>query len=168
MSSSKQKKHIVFVCNGNRFRSMSAQFLVAQAIERSGIDTYEITSAGLLVDGQKEVHPETVSYLTRLGIDITHHIQRRATPEILDSADVIIAMAEDQLTRLQEFGYKNIYLFNELAFGSHSSILDIEDCVENYHTDREAVATYIDSVIDHIQEGTPHLLEKLEEILSPK
>ena len=50
-----------------------------------------VSSAGLLFDG-RPAEPNAVDALARIGIDLTPHLARKVSPEILDVADLVLAM----------------------------------------------------------------------------
>jgi protein-tyrosine phosphatase len=81
---------IVFVCTGNICRSPMAEGLLRARMEAAGLDV-AVSSAGLLFDG-RPAEPNAVAALARMDIDISEHLARKITPEILAPADLVLAM----------------------------------------------------------------------------
>lgn len=80
---------ILFVCTANICRSPAAE---AVARFRYGQQGLRFASAGFLVDG-KPMEPNMAKALNAAaGIPPLDHRSRRITPEILDSADLVVTM----------------------------------------------------------------------------
>lgn len=86
--------NILFVCKGNIFRSMSAEYLTKKYLEQIGMEAINISSAGTEANPQP-THPTTVEHLNYYGSDPSKHIQRRVSKEILDQQDLIICMGNN-------------------------------------------------------------------------
>lgn len=78
------------MCTGNICRSPMAEALLADRLDRLGVDA-RVSSAGLLFDG-RAAEPEAVDAMADLGLDISAHRSRRLTPELAAHADVVIGM----------------------------------------------------------------------------
>lgn len=95
-------KSVLFVCKANWFRSQ-----IAAAVFNKLTNSSRAQSAGTLVGSSepegvaiKNIFPD--SYLFELmnahGMDISDNTTHRLTPELLDTSDVVISMAEDTYT----------------------------------------------------------------------
>ena len=83
---------ILFVCTGNIFRSMTAEYaLKARLALRSPL---RVSSAGMLAIPQ-EMHPDIRAYLVQRGVDPSQHHQRKVFAELLHATDLVIAMSTD-------------------------------------------------------------------------
>lgn len=96
---------IMFVCFGNICRSPMADGLAAELARREYPDEaalLEFSSAGVgALDGNPAT-PEAVQAMAERGIDIAAHRARRATPDVVEDAEVVLAMEERQRRWLLE------------------------------------------------------------------
>jgi len=153
-------KPILFVCTGNVFRSMSAQYCLKQYLKKRGITDFQVTSAGIEANPQ-QVSAKTLETLNALGISSIHHRQQKLSKKLLTQNDIVIAMAENHVRFMRDkFGYTSAVLFNELAVGEHTSVLDICDEVKD-QSDVKAVEAKINRTVREIHAKTPCLYEQL-------
>lgn len=152
---------LLFVCTGNVFRSMAAEYAVrAQLCPQS---SYRVESAGIKVKPQP-IHPIISNRLIKKGADPSPHVPRMLTRELIDRADLVIAMGRDHREFIQkQFGSK-VPLFNEVAFGEDKPILDLHEALPDWERDIVEARAYVESVIDHIWESVPALMARLPQI----
>lgn len=156
-----EEKSILFVCTGNIFRSLSAQKIFEQYLKEQGISGWKVGSAGIVANPQT-MHSKVGEVLTTLGISDLSHTQRKVTKEILDSYDAIVCMAQDHLDFLQkEFGHKGAMLFNSLANGEETSILDVNSAEDL--SDPTIMDAKIEKTIKDIYEKIPNLFKNVSE-----
>lgn len=126
------KKSILFVCTGNIFRSLSAEFAFRKYLLENGILNWEVGSAG--ITAKKElIDPKTVDVLRKMGIRNTRHKQKKATKSLLNRFSVVVAMAENHYNFIKHKTYYNhVFLFNELAINKKTSIMDVEEEIKDY------------------------------------
>lgn len=92
---------ILTVCTGNVCRSPLAEQLLAQGL--SGISEIAVSSAGThaMVGGQMSEQSQSIA--RGLGVEAPEgHVPRVMTAEILDSADLIFALARDHRRAIVE------------------------------------------------------------------
>jgi protein-tyrosine phosphatase len=149
---------ILFVCTGNIFRSMTAEYaLKARLDARSPI---RVSSAGTVAIPQA-VHPDVRAYIVQRGIDPSLHQQRKVSAELLHTSDLIIAMSTDhQAFLLDTFQYR-APLFNEVCHGCSEPLLDIWEAVPTWETDLDTARHYAFQVMEHIWASIPCLLQNL-------
>jgi len=98
---------ILFVCLGNLCRSPMAEGMARGFIERDhgeSLEAVEVSSAGL---GALEGEPptdEAVRVMAACDIDISGHRARRASPSVMASVDLVLAMEERHRERLMIMG----------------------------------------------------------------
>ncbi len=149
---------ILFVCTGNVFRSVAAEYAVrAQSGPQS---CYRVESAGINASPQSV--PLVVSTpLIQKGIDPSAHIPQALTKELIDRMDLIIAMSLNHREFIQrQFGL-TAPLFNEVSFGEETPILDLHEALPHWERDLVEARAYVESVIDHIWEAVPALMTRL-------
>lgn len=149
---------ILFVCTGNVFRSMAAEYaLQAQLGQPSA---YQVESAGIEAKSQN-IHPVILNRLRLKGADPSAHIPRPLTKELIKQSDLIIAMGLGHREFIHaKFGL-SVPLFNEVAFGKDSPILDLHEALPNWERDIIEAREYVESVIDHIWDSMPALMARL-------
>ena len=111
---------VLFVCTGNIFRSVTAEYALKA---RLGSDmSHVISSAGIDVKPQS-MHAWVQARLREKGADLTTHIPRRLTRELVESADLVIAMGRNhQLFVREQFG-RDVPLFNQVCLGHDQPIV---------------------------------------------
>lgn len=155
-------RKVLFVCNGNIFRSFSAEVLLKQYLEQHDIKGWEVYSAGVTAKKQK-IDPVTIAKLRSLGVTDLRHKQHKLTGKMLKKYDVVIAMAQDQVDSIKKkFNYRHTVLFNELVKNEKSSVTDTET-VTNYQTNRSGVEAKLDKTIDYISDSIPKLVNSINE-----
>jgi low molecular weight protein-tyrosine phosphatase len=87
---------VLVICTGNVCRSPIAEGMIRAALERAGgAEPIEVSSAGTNGWEGSAAMPESVEAAAERGVDISQHLARRLTDEMLSSADLILCMAHD-------------------------------------------------------------------------
>lgn len=92
---------ILYICTGNIFRSMSAEYLSKKYIQDHQIKNFFVSSAGTSARPQRPF-PRTLERLEFYGCDASGHKQTKISPELLTEQDLIICMAEHHRQRVNE------------------------------------------------------------------
>jgi protein-tyrosine-phosphatase len=93
--------------------------------------------------------------LIERGIDPTGHVQRKLTQQILDDADLSVAMGFDhQAFTHKQFG-QEIPLFNRVCFGRDEPVIDLGEKLTNWREDPKAADVYVIQMVDTIWEAIP-------------
>lgn len=150
---------ILFVCTGNIFRSLTAEYALRQVLgARSDIT---IASAGTQ-DFPHVVNPYVKDYLLTRGLDVSRHCRRTLTAQILQEAGSVIAMSTEHRSFLAErFNRRDIPLFTEACGIPGETLPDVDEAVRDHKTNPIAVATHVRVIIDRIIELTPQLANLL-------
>ncbi|MFE6052800.1 low molecular weight phosphotyrosine protein phosphatase [Kitasatospora sp. NPDC056446] len=88
-------RRILVVCLGNYCRSP----LGGRILANLGGDTVDVRSAGL-IDKWTQAHPEMTAAATTLGYDLTEHRPQQVTRDLIDWADLVLAMDHSVLEQL--------------------------------------------------------------------
>jgi protein-tyrosine phosphatase len=149
---------ILFVCTGNIFRSMTAEYALKAVLDPHS--SIRVSSAGTMAIPQ-QMHPDVRAYIVQRGIDPSMHQQRKVSAELLHTSDLIIAMSTDhQAFLLDTFQYR-APLFNEVCHGRSEPLLDIWEAIPTWETDFDAARHYAFQVMEYIWASTPCLLQNL-------
>lgn len=158
-----RKKRVLFVCSGNVFRSVTAEYCLKYYLKRNNIKNWYVSSAGVIAK-KAYIDPKVIYALNLIGIENINHKQRRLKLNDLKNNDVIIAMAENQVNSIKEkFNFNKVFLFNELAINKKTSILDVEDEVADYRTNRRAVEEKLERTVIEINSKIPSLFKNITE-----
>jgi len=84
---------VLFICTANRCRSPLAAALFEQALTSRGASA-RVLSAGLLRSGDP-VPLDGIRIAEEFGLDVSTHLSRRMTPEIIASADLVLGMTRE-------------------------------------------------------------------------
>jgi protein-tyrosine phosphatase len=149
---------ILFVCTGNIFRSVTAEYALKASL---GCGTYcAVRSAGIDAKPQS-MHSWVQTRLREKGADPTTHVQRQLTKELVEAADLVIAMGRDHQAFIREQFGRDVPLFNQVCLGHDQPILDLHELMPDWETDPERARAYVWSVIDVIWATAPALLPRL-------
>ncbi|HUU80628.1 MAG TPA: hypothetical protein VMW90_04210 [Acidobacteriota bacterium] len=148
--SSKRKKNILFVCCGNRERSLIAERLLCQSLENHYpdlLDKVEIGSAGIFPKGYlaharelgvtfvapyfgKRPNTYAINYLAEKGMDVSSYRSRGLTKRLIIKADLILAMDKvlrDEILGLYPKASGRVLALKEFVFGPECPDLNIGD-----------------------------------------
>ncbi len=92
---------ILYVCIGNICRSPMAEALTKHALAEAGMGNVEIASAGLGAVVGKGAHPTTVELVGERGIDLTGHIARQLTADMLRPYELVLTMEQWQVREVE-------------------------------------------------------------------
>lgn len=151
-------KSVLFICTGNIFRSMVAEYAL-KALLGPGAG-YTIGSAGIDAVPQR-MHPLIRNRLLEMGVDPSGHVQRKLTQELLDRTHIPVAMGLDHREFIRKQFNRDVLLFNEICFQKPEPVLDIHEAIPDWQADLHAARAYALSVIDHIWAAMPAFLAKL-------
>lgn len=155
-------KSILFVCTGNIFRSMTAEYALKAALGPQPL--YRVSSAGTEAKFQV-MAPEVHARLAQRGLDASAHQQRRVTAEMLIEADVVVAMGLDHRHHLREQFGREAWLFNQICFDTAEPVLDVWEAVPHEQRDPAARQAHIYAVIDHVCEAMPLFIKNVEQFM---
>jgi len=92
-----RQTRVLVICTANVCRSPAGAALLQDELDKLGVDA-AVTSAGTQ-DTRRPVDPVMVAAARERGLDLSHHVPRLVTPEILerDGADLVLTMTREHL-----------------------------------------------------------------------
>jgi protein-tyrosine-phosphatase len=153
MTSCRDKASVLFVCCGNRERSVIAENLLRQRLKDKYpqlSDRVEIGSAGIFPRAYleharkhgiifeypyfgKSPNIYAVDYLAQRGIDISSYRSSKLNTHMVAEAGLILAVdrrIRDEILKTYPESSGKVFTFKEFAFGPHRSDLDIGDSMK--------------------------------------
>jgi protein-tyrosine phosphatase len=149
---------ILFVCTGNIFRSLTAEYALKARLDPNS--PIRMSSAGTVALLQ-QMHPDVRAYLERRGVDPSLHQQRRVFAELLRASDLVIAMSMDHQAILVDTFQYCAPLFNEVCHEKSDPLLDVWKAVPTWETDLDAARHYAFQVMEYGWASIPYLLQNL-------
>jgi len=88
---------ILFICTGNTCRSSMAEALTRKKIQEKKLDQQvQVSSAGTAAGEGYPAAYQAVAVMQERGIDLSGHVSRPLTPEMVEEADYVYTMTGDQ------------------------------------------------------------------------
>ncbi|HEX2188020.1 MAG TPA: low molecular weight protein arginine phosphatase [Longimicrobiaceae bacterium] len=120
--------NLVFVCTGNTCRSPLAEALARRELERRGWRNVQVASAGLAADEGSSASRHAVAVAARRGIDLSAHRSRLLTPEMVEWADLVLAMSPSHVYALDRGGAaEKVSLLGDFAAGGEGEGEPVRD-----------------------------------------
>lgn len=125
--SKKKTKKIIFVCTGNTCRSPMAEALLKRALERRGLQGFEVRSAGISAKAGDGINPNSAQVLEEQGISAEGFASTLLNETLLKEAFAIVCMTEKQRDYLMDARWhtlrkngvenieNNVWSFSEIA-----------------------------------------------------
>jgi protein-tyrosine-phosphatase len=116
---------VLFICTGNTCRSPMAEGLLKKLLaDRSGPPTsIDVASAGTMGLVGMPATDFAVEVSASYGVDIHQHHSQAATPELLDRADLVLALAADHYDFCRDMKVPPERLYMLRAFPGHPNAL---------------------------------------------
>lgn len=97
-------RRILFVCSGNTCRSPLAERLVRRGAEERGLDDVEVRSAGTFAGRGAPASSGAVLAARRRGLDLSGHRSTPLGPDLVEWADLVLAMTNAHLRVVTDIG----------------------------------------------------------------
>lgn len=85
-------KTILFVCTGNTCRSPMAEVLCNKLLSDAGVSDIKALSAGLAAAEGAPASQNAICAVRELSVDLSAHVSRQVTREMIDGCDAVYAM----------------------------------------------------------------------------
>jgi protein-tyrosine phosphatase len=152
---------VLFVCTGNMFRSVAAEYLLRAAFGAE--PRWRIESAGTQARSQDSASSLVREALTAYRIDASAHRTRALTGVLLGEVDFVIAMGTDHKEFIARQFRRRVPLFNELCHGRATGVLDIHEALHDWTTNTEATRAHVEATVAHLHASMPRLVRVLDD-----
>jgi len=146
---------IFFVCEGNSCRSVMAEHIFKDMLNKRGIDGVHVLSRGLDVRHFGTSHYTIKVMKEEYGIDVSSHVPRELSKEEGKTADLILAMSEDQKQRAIYYGWAPPdRTFTLSEFAGYNEKEEIKDPYgyqdEEYRATAKKIEYYLQKLLDKL------------------
>ena len=148
---------VLFVCQGNLYRSVAASAIFIEKLRRSEADwqQWRVESAGTWARENLPTTPEMTEVMAKRGLDVKNHRSRIVSAEILAAFALILAMESGQKEALQiefPFAARRVHLLTEMA----GAKVEIDDPFDTSAMGLQILCNQID---DWLERGFQRILE---------
>lgn len=150
---------VLFVCTGNVFRSLTAEYSLRRQI--GGTSLFKVSSVGTEDDPELQVRADVADYLLAKGLDVSQHNRRLITDELISGSDYVIAMSTDHKQILRDRYLVDVPLFMEACGNSAEAIPDVDDLFAPGDFHGLEAQQHIRMTIDKIIDMTPSLSDQI-------
>ena len=160
-----EKFTIMFVCSGNACRSPMAEGLLRKKLYQQFKTKLKVHSAGTLGISGSPATPNAITVAKEKGVDISQHVSKGTTKEIMTEADIIFVMADYHKKTLDEdypeYIQKIFLLTNFGLDKKEQKNVSIKDPIGEK-------LTFYRQVINHIERELERVVPRLQVLIEKK
>lgn len=138
---------VLFLCTNDTARSVMANAVFYTLAKKRGIDA-ECDSAGLAAYGGEAPDPNATEVMREVGVDISGYRSKNLNTEMLNKADFIFVMTEQQK--------ENLCAFDQTVVNK-IKVMDIPDPyghgIDGYRQSMNEIVKYIDRLLENEDEN---------------
>lgn len=145
--------HIVIICTANICRSPLVEALLRRKLSELGHDDWIVTSAGTWATIPRPAARYSQRIARRVGLDLSDHVARMVSDEIMAEADLALVMTKGHKEPLQiEFkeARDRVFLLSEMIGKSYDVVDPYGGPNEGYEDMFVEVTMILDKGIDKI------------------
>ena len=152
--------NILLVCTGNTCRSAMAEGILNKIIsDNNSIDKFDILSAGISVFSPTPASENAILALKDMGINISNHISRQLTDDMINDADIILTMTNSHKLIIENVCNDiecEIYTLMGYAYGNETDVAD------PYGMDLDTYKKCAKEIYNALENAYPKLLNQVK------
>lgn len=152
--------NLLFVCTGNTCRSPMAAAFARAELQRRGWSHVQVRSAGVSAATGSPASEHAARIVAEAGGDLSDHRSVPLSPELVEWADLVLAMSPAHVAALQQYGAAD-------KTGLVTEFLSGEDAGQPVEDPFGGGPDDYRRAFDTLRRAVSGLLDRLEPILAP-
>lgn len=143
--------NILFVCTENTCRSPMAEYIFNSKTKENNLN-HKASSAGISSGGNL-ASENSIKVMSEINIDITNHISKQLSKEIIDLADLILVIGKSHLEIIFKYFEcrEKTFLINDYINHTKSDIIDpYGRNLEEYRLTRNQIEILVNKLLTKI------------------